>query len=233
MRGSMIVCVVSLLLGCVRPGQPDPATTPPAPPQPPEPPPTSAAAATPSARAPATSLPEPITEPPATAEPVALPSQRTPDARLTGLTTVPRDLLITYAHEPCRGRCPVYHITIDAQGAVAFNGVDHVAVIGTAQRSIATAALISLLHRFGEMDFLGLDEATVQATCGPAKTDHATIIIKLTVLGRTTTVPDYQGCDDRHPLRASLAALEAEIERIAVDPAWLEPAKHTVQQTPL
>jgi hypothetical protein len=147
-----------------------------------------------------------------------------PDPALTRLAKVPVDTVITLKRSACHGRCPVYDVAIDAQGNVRFNGVAHVAQYGEKKRRVPPAAVLALLRRFGQVGYLSIDEAKMRATCPHTHTDAPSVKTSLTVGGKSNEVSNYKGCPQR-TLRKALAALEREIDRVAVPTSWLKPVK--------
>ena len=143
-----------------------------------------------------------------------------PDPALTKLSKVPADTKISMSRTACYGRCPVYTVTISADGAVAWNGKRFVAVTGKRTRKISKKAVLGLLHRFGEVDFMNIDEARMKASCKMRATDNPTVGLTVTVAGRSNEISDYHGCMG-HPLRKALHGVEDEVQRVAVDPDWL------------
>jgi Domain of unknown function (DUF6438) len=136
------------------------------------------------------------------------------------LSGVPADFQISLERGPCFGACPVYLLTVFADGTVAYEGRQFVAVEGSHTATLSPDEVEALAQAVLEADFFELaDEYTVQATDLPS--------ITLTVImdGRTKGVYHYGvGCGtDLDTAPPGLCVLESLLERIPVDNGWVSP----------
>jgi hypothetical protein len=72
---------------------------------------------------------------------------------------IPSDLLITLERTWCLGTCPIYEVSIDAQGRVAWRGQDYVDLPGEQSAQIPLDRVRELLARFEAIDFDALHDS--------------------------------------------------------------------------
>ena len=123
---------------------------------------------------------------------------------------IPADLVIKLERTACFGNCPVYSVTIDAQGNVTYKGTRFVRVEGEQTDRIPTSAVATLLataQRVAFFDLLDSYRAPIS--------DLPTTYVTITANGRTKRVEDYF----RAP--AGLKELEREIDEAARTGRWV------------
>lgn len=121
---------------------------------------------------------------------------------------------IRLARGACFGFCPVYTVTITGEGAVRYEGRNHVDAVGVRTATIPPADVARLVARFDEVGFDRLQDAyRSQAT------DLPTFTISITHNGRTKTVVDYGGVSAGMP--RAVRDLEDEIDRVAGTAQWV------------
>ena len=132
---------------------------------------------------------------------------------------VPADTLIHLQRTSCLGPCPVYTVTIDARGAVTYEGERAVRVVGRQTARIAPSLVARLLagaeriHFFDLRDVYRVIEYPDGSTSSPS--DFPTTIVTITVNGRTKRVEDYVGAPD------VLGPFEREIDAAARTRRWI------------
>ena len=90
------------------------------------------------------------------------------------------DLMITMERTACHGTCPVYKLTIQGNGDVAYDGQDFVQVKGKQTASLSPAQIQELVSAFEQAKFFTLRDYTHQAT-----TDSPAAITSITLNGKT------------------------------------------------
>lgn len=135
------------------------------------------------------------------------------------------DLAITLKRTACYGTCPVYELTIDAEGNVFFNGLKHTTTLGNATGKISGNEIDRLVTEFNTTGFLDLDDNYDQDTCPEYATDMSTVIVSLRQNGQTKTVSHYLGCStkgDHKPYPPGLRELESTIDQTARSSQWIK-----------
>ena len=132
---------------------------------------------------------------------------------------VPVDARIRLQRTSCLGTCPVYTVTVAADGTVNFDGERHVRVVGRQTARIGRSVVARLLasaeriHFFDLRDAYRVIEHPDGTVSGPS--DLSTTIVTITVNGRTKRVEDYFGTPD------DLAPFEREIDEAAGTKRWI------------
>lgn len=110
---------------------------------------------------------------------------------------------VTYATTPCHGFCPVYSVTIDADGAGVFTGTRNTAVIGE-RRFTASAQQVAAF--FGRLQpYLAVGETLLAGpeTCKTYASDLPSADVRWTGDGGTGHLLYDYGCDrDQHRMLA-------------------------------
>lgn len=134
--------------------------------------------------------------------------------------TIPADFQVAIELEPCFGACPVYTMTVSADGAVVFDGINFVLAEGEQTATIPPQQVEELVTAIEAADFFNLkDIYTVPVTDLPATTTT------VTMNGQTKSVYHYGiGCDNEQADSApdELCAVEALLEAIPVANGWVE-----------
>jgi hypothetical protein len=142
--------------------------------------------------------------------------------------SVPDDVIISLERTACYGTCPVYKVTIDAQGTVSFDGTDHVRVKGHQTDRIPASAVARLLATAERIRFFELRDSyrTVRHADGSEEmvTDLPTAFVSITRGGRTKRIEDYFGTP------ADLRQLERDIDLASNTKRWIFIDEATLQQ---
>ncbi|HET9191240.1 MAG TPA: ankyrin repeat domain-containing protein [Vicinamibacterales bacterium] len=133
--------------------------------------------------------------------------------------TIPDDFLLTLERTACFGDCPVYTVTIDARGNVAYEGKASVRVTGKATDRVPVARVRDLLDTIERIGFFKLSEQyrEIRNPDGTLTivTDLPTTFVTVTMAGRTKRVEDYVGAPP------DLRELEREVDAVANTRRWL------------
>ena len=142
--------------------------------------------------------------PPLRAEPPAEPSSSWVNRIAAGN---PHAAFAKLERGPCLFNCPIYTLTVHADGSVDYEGSNFVKTAGRATWNIGQKGVADLVRAFEEARFFQLADAYVEVsvTCAPYN------VTNLSVGGRTKTIRHYAG--DMHAPDA-LVALEEAFDRI-------------------
>ncbi|WP_277971535.1 DUF6438 domain-containing protein [Sphingomonas echinoides] len=115
---------------------------------------------------------------------------------------------LTYATTPCHGFCPVYSVTIGADGAGVFSGTSNTAVVGERRFTATPAQVASLFGRLQPYLPVGEVLLTGPDTCKMYATDLPSVDVTWTGEGGGGHLLYDYGCDrDAHrPLAETLRA---------------------------
>jgi len=131
---------------------------------------------------------------------------------------IPADFQITLERGPCFGACPVYSLTVSADGTVQYEGLNFVTVEGNQEASLAADEVEKLFQAVVSADFFALDDSYAVLA-----TDLPSITTTVTVQGRTKSVYHYGlGCGtDLDTAPPQLCALEALLASIPASQGWV------------
>ena len=160
--------------------------------------------------------------------PIAQPTPAAPRAHARPLA-----LEVTLERTSCFGFCPEYTVTIHGDGVVEWNGVANVAVIGSRTAHATHQQLVMLDRALAAGSFFTLDDSgqvlaqqggcstsgnvttcTFRSVTVCSDTSHSIVTVRRN--GAVHRVDDAH-CEDPGPLDA----VEALIDRIANDAAWI------------
>ncbi len=135
------------------------------------------------------------------------------------------DLNITLTREACYGLCPQYHLTINADGKVVFEGKKDTEVQGTATGDISKAKLDGLIKEFQSISFFDLEDAYDSDNCPSSATDFPTVVISLTLNGKTKKIRHDLGCSEdskeHNSYPPGLKELENAVDTAAETKRWI------------
>ena len=139
--------------------------------------------------------------------------------------TVPRDFSVTLERGGCYGTCPIYSVTIAADGDVAFRGRRFTNALGPRRKRIPPEAVKQLLGAVEQIEFFSLGNYAEGQTCPQYWTDNPHFAITVTINGITKRVEHYAGCRG-FAVEHALTAFEDRIDDIAQIADWkrLDPA---------
>jgi hypothetical protein len=123
---------------------------------------------------------------------------------------VHEDFVIKLERTACYGRCPVYSVTIDANGNVTYDGMQFVPVVGRQTDRIPVSRVAALVEAVDRMRFFELDDKYSQLI-----TDLPTTFVTVTHHGRFKRIDDYFGAP------TSLKDLERQIDDTAHTARWI------------
>jgi uncharacterized protein DUF6438 len=133
---------------------------------------------------------------------------------------IPQDLKITLERTECFGYCPVYKLTITADGAVVFEGRRFVKQEGaTIKSAISRERLKQLMAEFDRVKFFSLEDdySETRLSC---PTDQPSAFTSIRVNGKSKTINHYLGClEPKVP--KGLTELENKIDEIVNTAQWL------------
>ena len=126
---------------------------------------------------------------------------------------------ISLERTPCYGTCPVYKVTLHADGTVTYEGKEFVKEIGTRSGRISASDFQQLARQVQKIDFFSLkDEYRSKKNPNGSilnVTDLPTRITTVKKGDRTKTVENYFGGPD------ALKRLEEAIDRISGSAVWV------------
>lgn len=136
---------------------------------------------------------------------------------------VPQDTLITLERTPCFGFCPMYKVSITADGSVTFEGRDHVKMKGTHTGKIPVEAVRRLVEGFEKINYFSLKDRyrMPEDGCDGMVMDAPGAITSLRINGRQKTVNHNYGCFGVKVLEA-LKQLETQIDEAANTAQWVK-----------
>lgn len=127
---------------------------------------------------------------------------------------------IRLTRTPCFGKCPVYSVTVHADGRVEYHGQRWVASEGDHTGRADPQALAALQALLQEQRLpLLADYRPGKPACGtPVTTDMPGASITIQQTGKTRTLHYYQGCPNAPQW---LADLVTQIDKAAVSGRWV------------
>jgi len=140
---------------------------------------------------------------------------------------IPQDLMITLERTACYGFCPVYKLTITADGAVVFEGRRFVKQEGATVKSvISREGLKQLMAEFDRVKFFSLEDDYMDnpRVCAEKETDNPSAFTSIRINGKSKTVRHYHGCSGPKVPR-ELTELENKIDEIVNTAQWLPDKK--------
>jgi len=136
---------------------------------------------------------------------------------------IPKDLKITLERTECFGFCPVYKLTITADGAVVFEGRRFVKQEGVTINSVSRERLKQLMAEFDRVKFFSLEDdySEIRLSC---PTDQPSAITSIRINGKSKTINHYLGClEPKVP--KGLTELENKIDEVVNTAQWLPDKK--------
>lgn len=152
-------------------------------------------------------------EPPPKEAPVDVkrcPTKKCPAVKVDKLAS------ITLERTACYGTCPVYSVTLRADGLVKWHGVDHVEHTGDETKKVAPILAKAVLEYAATSCFYGMDAAYEYAV-----TDHPHAITTMVASGKKKVVKHYLVSDriiaDEGACAPpeALSSLESKIDEVA------------------
>jgi hypothetical protein len=131
----------------------------------------------------------------------------------------PADFRLRMTRGSCLGWCPVYRLTIDANGVVTFEGRENTSVVGIHKRALTSDELHQVIRAVRGIDFFTLGDYSSRPVCRKLTTDAPAFTITVRINGREKAVRHYAGCHG-FDVERQLLAFEDRIDELAGVEAW-------------
>ena len=129
-------------------------------------------------------------------QPAAPPPAAAPVVRPAGVTIPPGLRSISYSTSPCFGACPVYAVTVNADGSGLWEGQRFVAVTGERAFRVSPEQFAAFARALQPMRPATDRRLNVQADCARFATDLDGVDVRWEQAdGRATVLSAYFGCD--------------------------------------
>ncbi|HET7011326.1 MAG TPA: DUF6438 domain-containing protein [Anaerolineales bacterium] len=131
---------------------------------------------------------------------------------------MPADFEISVERGPCFGTCPVYTMTVRADGTADYEGIRFVAAEGTRSATLDQAQVERVYDAVVLTDFFALqDRYEAQAT------DLPSMSITVNMNGQTKTIYHYGlACNTEFdPAPSALCDLETALDEIPLEQGWV------------
>ena len=148
---------------------------------------------------------------------------RGPATPISVWQSVPPDTEITLLRTNCYGGCPVYSLTIYADGRVVYRGGENAKKRGKIDSHISQEKLKELIAAFNAVNYFSLDVTYDHGSkdCPSWGTDAPYAITSLTLNKKKQVVRHYLGCSGS-PTVGKLAWLESKIDEAVNVKQWIE-----------
>jgi hypothetical protein len=126
---------------------------------------------------------------------------------------------VTLERTPCFGGCPVYQLSVSADGVVTYQGRANVRHLGAATKRIQpqrVSALLSELERGGYFSFAPR-YTPAEPSCGRYATDSPTAITSVRIENRVHRIEHDYGCG---AAPGALVVLERRIDEVLGSTEW-------------
>ena len=127
--------------------------------------------------------------------------------------------VITLERTACFGSCPVYRLSVTADGAVGYEGKAHVRQLGPASGRVDARrvnALLSEIERAGYFSFANR-YTPAEPACGRYTTDSPSALTSVQIRGRTKHIEHDYGCG---AAPGALVVLERRIDEVLGSGQW-------------
>ena len=141
--------------------------------------------------------------------------------------SIPQDLMITLERQGGLKNCPVYKLTITADGAVVFEGRRCVKQEGaTIKSAISQEQLKQLITELDRVNFFSLEDEYWRdpRVCDGVRSDDKEAFTSIRVNGKSKTIRHYHGCMGPK-VPKELTELENKIDEIVNTAQWLPDKK--------
>jgi hypothetical protein len=131
---------------------------------------------------------------------------------------------VTMHRSGCYGTCPIYKVTVSANGSVEFDGERHVLVFGKSKGSISRVDYGYLLQSIDRLQFSNWNEQYrfEKNGCKSVWTDNPTVDIVVRAGDRKKHVSYYYGCRG-FALAPKIDLLSKIIDDVAGTVQWVGP----------
>lgn len=139
---------------------------------------------------------------------------------------IPEDLTMTLKRTGCfagANACPTYELTVKADGAVVFEGIDVTEVKGRVEDKISVEKVKQLIAEFRKADYFNLENSYDYENCPSTSTDQPDAITSIKINGKQKKVRHYLGCKGKEAeiFPARLTGLEKKIDEIVETKRWI------------
>jgi len=139
---------------------------------------------------------------------------------------IPSDFAATLERMACYGKCPVYKLSVAADGTVVFDGQEFTATTGRAGGKLSSAKMRELIEAFRAADYFGFEDIYSEGrNCPVTATDSPTAITSLRINGRQKKIHHYLGCSEGSERLSiyppELYELENRIDEIVGTKQWI------------
>jgi hypothetical protein len=122
----------------------------------------------------------------------------------------------------CFGSCPVYSVSIEADGTVRYNGIEHVAKLGMQQSQVGSEGMARLRTELQNAQFFKLRSQTKGSSgCRSFRSDHPSMTVQVVMPDDDSTVKVYTGCPESQ-VSITLSKLAGVIDEVANTSQWIE-----------
>lgn len=108
---------------------------------------------------------------------------------------VPSDYEVTLQRTACLGSCPVYEVTVRADGSVSWHGELYVSPLGDVSASVPPEAVRAPVRTTRRVRFMELPTVLSLADCREYHTCAPWAIVTVRMNGMRHSVRHYHGCD--------------------------------------
>jgi hypothetical protein len=134
---------------------------------------------------------------------------------------IPADTEIGLERRRCDLRCPVYKLTLSADGKVVYEGRNFVKRTGTIRSNIDEQKLAALIAEIERINYFSLQDKYIPgANCPQVATDYPTVITSVRINGRSHMIEHYHGCSGSDVLQ-ELINLETKIDQAVNTEQWI------------
>jgi ABC-type amino acid transport substrate-binding protein len=126
-----------------------------------------------------------------------------------------KETVIKLERTACRGKCPVYTLTVKGNGTVIYEGKDFVQTKGVKEATISQDEIKKLVSEFEKVNYFSLSDSYTQVVI----TDFPYVTTSITAGGKTKTIRHYHGDLDAPK---SLKELEDKIDEIVNSAQWVK-----------
>jgi hypothetical protein len=123
---------------------------------------------------------------------------------------------VTMHRSACYGPCPVYTVTVKADGAVIFRALEHVKAVGDLNQQISAARVAELAKAVDDLGYWTWKNQyqSEEDGCAAVATDHPGVDIEVRRGGVTKRVSYYYGCKGL-PVAGQIDRLAKTIDDVA------------------
>lgn len=143
---------------------------------------------------------------------------------------IPQNMMIKLARNYCSGTCPVYEVTVYADGKVVFEGKQNVKTQGKAEDQIGQEQVKQLIAEVEKAAYFSLNDKykNDRDGCTTSLTDKPSVNISIRFGGKEKTIDHYYYCREEgkeinfgkvYP--QPLYQLESKIDEIVNTKQWI------------